>query len=429
VRDHPVLSEASRHGVRLGLNRMRSFLVALGSPHLAVPTLHVAGTNGKGSVVRMVASLLEAHGRSTGELSSPHLQEVNERIRYRGQPVSDAELEALLAELVEVRDRWAASEGLPQSPTGVPEAALLTYFELTTAAGFLHLAHQRPDAAVVEVGMGGRLDATNLVCPAVTAIVTVGIDHTAELGPDLGSIAAEKAGIAKAGVPMVLGPLEYTALRVVRAMAADRGAPLLLPDEHYRVAADRSGRLHFSMGDTVLDDLPLALPGVHQVHNAGVALAMVQTFLGPDQPLDPEACARALATVHHAGRLEWLGPDLLLDAAHNPAGAATLAAYLRSLPRDRPRTLLLGVSSDKDPRSMVVALEGVVDRVITTRCAHPRALPAGSLAEALVGVAVPVLPAGPVEQALPLAQAGGGLVIAAGSIFLTGAVRELVGAR
>ena len=399
MRDHPILTEASRHGVRLGLNRMRSFLQALGSPHLVVPTLHVAGTNGKGSVVRMVASLLEAHGRSTGELTSPHLQEVNERIRYRGQPVSDAELEALLAELIAVRDTWAAAEGLPQSPGGVPEAALLTYFEITTAAGFLHLAHKRPDAAVVEVGMGGRLDATNLVAPVVTAIVSIGIDHTAELGPDLGSIAAEKAGIAKPGVPMVLGPMEHPALRVIRAMAADRGAPLLLPDEHYRVAADRQGLLHFSMGDTLLDGLPLALPGAHQIHNAGVALAMVQTFLGPEHPLDPAACAQALADVHHAGRLEWLGPDLLL-----------------------------GVSSDKDPRSMVVALEGVVDRVITTQCAHPRALPAGSLAEALVGVGVPVLPAGPVEQALPMARRGGGLVIAAGSIFLSGAVRELVGA-
>lgn len=420
--DHPALSQAARHGVRLGLTRMRSFLADQGSPHHAMPVLHVAGTNGKGSVVRMAGAILAAHGLTVGELTSPHLQQVNERIRVGGQPIGDVQLDALLAEMVLAGRAWAADGGELEA-----DVAMLTYFELITAAGFVHLARQSVDAALVEVGLGGRLDATNVVEPAATAIVSVGIDHTRELGPDLASIAAEKAGIIKRGVPVIVGPLGGAAARVVRAMAADRDAPLLSPGDGYRVGAHRDGHMHFSMGETELRDLPVGLEGAHQVDNAGVALALCATLLGPERQLDPEATARGLGQVTHAGRLEWLGPDLLLDAAHNPAGAATLASYLRSLPRDRPRTLLLGVSEDKDPRSMAVALEGVVDRVITTHCAHPRAVPAGQLAVSLVGVDLPVLPAGPIEDALPYARSGDGLVVVAGSIFLTGAVRELVG--
>ncbi len=420
--DHPILSDAARNGVRLGLNRMGRFLDALGAPHLAVPTLHIAGTNGKGSVVRTVASLLEAVGLRTGELTSPHLQHVNERIRVRGVPIADAALDRLLNEVALARRRWSEELGDEGA-----EAGALTYFELSTAAGFLHLAQEQVDVAIVEVGMGGRLDATNLVRPEVSAIVSIGIDHTAELGPDIPSIAAEKAGIIKAGVPVVLGPLDGAAMRVVRAIAADRGAPLVLPGEQYKVGANRQGQLWFEMGALQLAEVPLALPGHHQVDNAGVALAMASLFLQSRGGLPVQAAVDGLAAVRHPGRLEWATPDLLLDAAHNVAGATTLAAYLRSLPRQGQRTLLFGSSSDKDPRAMAVALEGLVDRIVTTHCAHPRALSAGTLAEALIGIGVPVLPAGPVEEALPLARAGGGLVIAAGSIFLAGAVRELVG--
>lgn len=421
MRDHPVLREAAAHGVRLGLNRMGAFMQALGSPHLARPTLHVAGTNGKGSVVRTVASLLEAHGLRTGELSSPHLQEVNERIRLRGEPIGDADLDRLLNELSERRRAWAAELGEDAELAGA-----LTYFELTTAAGFLYLAEREVDVMVVEVGLGGRLDATNLVRPEAAAIVSIGIDHTEELGPDIPSIAAEKAGIIKPSLPTVLGPLEGAAMRVIRAIAADRGAPILAPGEGYQVGADREGRLWYRFEGIELDGVELALKGHHQLDNAGVALTLAALFLRPRGGLRPEAARLGLAHVRHAGRLEWLLPDLLVDAAHNVAGASALAAALRDLPRDCPRTLLLGASADKDCRAIAVALEGLVDRVITTHCAHPRALPAGSLAARLVGLAVPVLPAGPVEEALPLARRPGELVIAAGSIFLVGAVRDLV---
>ncbi|NOY25216.1 MAG: bifunctional folylpolyglutamate synthase/dihydrofolate synthase [Oligoflexia bacterium] len=419
--NHPILSASARHGVRLGLTRMRSFLDVLGSPEQAVPVLHIAGTNGKGSVVAMVSAVLGAHGLVTGELTSPHLQQVNERICVGGQPIDDASLDALLTRLSAAGR--AFMEGHDQ------DVIPLTYFELITAAGFLHLAQQGIDVSLVEVGLGGRLDATNLVAPVATAIVSIGIEHTAALGPDEASIAAEKAGIIKPGVPIVVGPLSAAASRVVRAMAAERRAPLLEPGSGYHVSASRDGTAQFSMGDVQLHDLPIGLAGEHQVANAGVALALCQLFLGPQRQLDPVRTAAALGGVRHPGRLEWIGPDLLLDAAHNPAGARTLATYLHDLPRDRPRTLLLGVSENKDLRSMLVALVGELDRVIATHCAHPRAMPAGQIAEALIGVDLPILPAGPVEDALPLARSQDGLVIVAGSIFLVGAVRELVGAQ
>jgi len=419
---HPLLSEAARAGVRLGLGRMRGFLEHLDSPHLQADVVHVAGTNGKGSVVALLSSVLQAHGLRVGALTSPHLQQVNERIRVDGEPIADEDLDALLVELRAACADWLEGEALAD------DEPPLTYFELMTAAGFVHLARQQVDVALVEVGLGGRLDATNVVRPAATAVVSIATDHTAELGPDLASIAAEKGGIIKEGVPLVLGPLPKDALRVLRAMAFDRGAPQFIADEDYRVASDRSGGLSFSLGDLALPGLQLSLAGAHQHANAGVALALASLLMDHrGARLDPDKVATGLLAARHAGRLEWLAPDLLIDSAHNPAGAASLAGYLRSLPRTRPRTLLMGASNDKDARSMVVALEGLVDRVVTTHCAHPRAMAAGDLAALLVDVGVPVLPGGSVEDALPTTRTGDGLVIVAGSIFLAGAVRELVG--
>lgn len=418
---HPLLSDLARFGVRLGLDRMRGFLEHLGSPHTAVPTIHVAGTNGKGSVVRLVGSMLRAHGLRVGEYTSPHLQRINERITVGGVEISDARLTALLAALNSSRKAWAAAEleGLY-----TPEEAL-TYFEMMTAAAFCHFASEKVDIAVIEVGLGGRLDATNVVDPAVCAITSIGIDHTAQLGPDLASIAAEKAGIIKPGRPVVVGALPSEALRVVRSLAADKGAPLLEIEQDFRLW-DQDGALAWKQGDTSLKDLRVSLQGDHQVGNAAVAVAVVNQLPPPLRP-SAGAVREGLAAVRHAGRLEEVEPNLILDCAHNGEAALRLADWLRTRPRpDGKRTLLLGMSNDKDPRAVVVSLAPHVDRVFTTHCQHPRAYSAGDLAQQLVGVDLPVLPAGPIEQALPLARAGGGEVVVAGSVFLAGAVRDLL---
>ncbi len=421
---HPVLSDLARFGVRMGLSRMRSFLTFLGEPLAGLKVLHVAGTNGKGSTVRMLGSMLRAAGYRVGEFTSPHLQRINERICIGGVEISDEALDALLRELAEARTQWAAEV------TGgeVDGDVALTYFEMITAAALVHMARSAVDVAILEVGLGGRLDATNLVEPLACAIVSVGLDHTEQLGPDLASIAAEKAGIVKVGCPVVVGPLSLDALRVVRLIARERSAPLLEAGEHYRTLRSDTGRFTWTFDNRTLRDLPLSLAGDHQIDNAGVAVTLLSQ-VADVLPVSEEAIRAGLAAASHPGRLEWLAEDVLIDCAHNCEGAVSLSDYLRPLPRDRPRTLLLGASADKDVRSMVVQLAPHFDRVMTTQCSHPRAAEAGEIARQLIDVDMPVLPAGPIEQAISLARDGRSLVVAAGSIFLAGAVRDLLGAQ
>ncbi|MDP2309027.1 MAG: folylpolyglutamate synthase/dihydrofolate synthase family protein [Pseudomonadota bacterium] len=418
---HPILAGLSQAGMRMGLPRMRSFMAWLGNPHVAYPTIHVGGTNGKGSVCRMVGAMLEAQGFKVGITTSPHIQAVNERIRIGSTPISDERFDDLMQRVDAARREWAAKELPPE------EAFPLTYFEFLIAAAFLHFAEERVDVAIIEVGMGGRLDATNVVSPIVSAIVTVGLDHTQHLGPDHASIAGEKAGILKPGVPAVLGPLPHDAMAVIRSVAVERGAPLSIFGEDYRASGD-PGSFDYRGGGHVREGLRLGIVGDHQVVNAAVALRIVD-LLPPALAVGEPAVRAGLLAARNRGRLEWLAPDLLVDGAHNPDGATVLANYLSRLPRDRKRTLLLGAGTDKDVRGVAWALAPQVDRVYTTACAHPMARSPGDVAAQLEGLPVPVSPAGPLEEALPLAQADGGLVIVAGSLYLVGAVRDLAGIR
>ena len=422
MRTHPLLQRLASAGVRLGLQRVEALLEAMGSPHAAMPSLHVAGTNGKGSVCMMLDGCLRAAGRHTGLYTSPHIQQLNERFRIDGRPISDARLDALLVEIDRRAREWAHARGEARDYGG------LTVFEAETLAAFLWFAQQELDVAVLEVGLGGRLDATNVVTPEVTCVVSVGLDHTDRLGDTIAAIAAEKAGILKPGVPMVVGPLPKDALSAVRVMAKERGCPLIVAGTDFRVEGSpedfsyRSARLSLS-------GLSCGLSGAHQVQNAGVALAMLERWSErrPELAVDEAALRAGLKSAQNPGRFEWLAEDLLIDGAHNVDGARALASALAALPRDRPRTLLLGASKDKDVRAIAAALRPMIDRVFTTSCAHPRAMMPGEVAERLVGLGVPVLPAGPIEDALPMAREGRGLVIVAGSLFLAGAARDLLG--
>lgn len=419
--DHPVLAGLSQAGMRMGLPRMRAFLAWLGNPHLSYPTIHVGGTNGKGSVCRMVGAMLQAQGYKVGITTSPHLQDVNERIRIGSEPIPDAAFAALVEEIDRERQAWAAKELPPD------ERYPLTYFEFLVAAAFLHFAREKVDVGVIEVGMGGRLDATNVVSPILTSIVTVGLDHTEHLGPDHASIAGEKAGILKPGVPVVVGPLTHEAMAVVRSVAVERGCPISAFGEDYH-AAGHPGSFHYRGGGVVRENLRLGLSGDHQVVNAAVALRLVD-LLPPALHVGEDAVRDGLLAARNRGRLEWLSPDLLVDGAHNPDGAMVLAGYLSRLPRERKRTLLLGGGTDKDVRSVAWTLAPQFDRVYTTACDHPKARSPGDVAAELEGLPIPVSPAGPLEAALPLALADGGLVVVAGSLYLVGAVRDLVGIR
>ncbi len=388
----------------MGLERVEILLNRLGAPHEGLRVVHVAGTNGKGSVCALVAEGLRSGGHRVGMSLSPHLQEVNERIQVDGKPISDEALSLLLEEVA-----VAAGDDFP------------TYFELIMVCAFLHFDRLGVDYAVVEVGLGGRLDASNVVSrPLITAITTLGLDHTDRLGPDLASIAAEKAGIIKSSVPVVVGKLPPKALSVVRSMAAEKGAEFLAMDEDFKVSG-RPADFSYLRGSRELLELELSLVGAHQVHNAGVAITMLQ-LLG----VGDAAIRQGLKNAQHPGRLEWLGPRLLIDGAHNTESAEALAAYLRSLPRPGRRTLVLGASVDKDIRSLAAPLAPCVDRILTSRCSHFRAQQPGDVAAALVDLPVPVMPAGAIEDTLRAVRASEDLVVVAGSLFLAGAVRDLV---
>lgn len=423
MKQHPILDPLAMAGVKMGLTRMRDFLAWLGDPHLAVPVIHVGGTNGKGSVCRMVAAMLEAQGYKVGVTTSPHLQDINERFRIGAKPISDEALDHMLRKLGSARDAWAVERLGNDAPGG--DGLPLSWFELSIALAYAWFAEERVDVAVVEVGMGGRLDATNVCAPLVTSIVTVGLDHTDHLGPDHASIAGEKAGIIKPGVPLVTGPMPTAAMQVIRTVAVERGAPHYAWGEDFH-AAGRYDDFLFRSPAGERSGLKLFLAGDHQVVNAGVALRLVE-LLPRELAVADDAVRRGLYAARNRGRLEWLAPDLLVDGAHNPDGAGVLASFLASLPRDRRRTLLLGGGQDKDVRGVGAVLAPQVDRILTTACDHPKARSPWDVAGQLAGLSVPVTPCGPIAEALAAARNGRDLVIVAGSLYLIGAARDLVG--
>ena len=321
--------------IDLTLDRVHRLLAALDHPEHAIPpVIHIAGTNGKGSTQAMLRAGLEAAGSSVHAYTSPHLARFHERIRLAGVLISEPALTALLDECV-------ARNG--------PEA--ITFFEITTCAAFLAFSRTPADWTLLEVGLGGRLDATNVVTPRLSIITPVSLDHQQYLGETLPEIAGEKAGIIKRGVPVVVGPQEDAALAVIERQAARMGAPILAHGQHWHVAQE-DHRLVFQDENGLLD-LPLPnLPGPHQVQNAGAAIAALR-HLG----FDAMACEAAITSADWPARMQrlrhgalvTLAPqvELWLDGGHNPAGGQAIAATLAAMPR-RPTHLICGMLNTKD---------------------------------------------------------------------------------
>src|SRR5262245_36365535 len=322
--------EVSR-GWDLKLESVRAALERLGSPELCFPSLHVAGTNGKGSTAAIAHAVLSRHGLRAGLFTSPHLSDFRERIRVGDAWITE---EAVVELTDEIRERL--------SRTGVE----LTFFEVTTVLSFLYFARARIDAAVVEVGLGGRLDATNVLVPRATVVPTIGFDHERYLGSTIASIAAEKAGIFKPGVPAIVGRVDHEAESVLARIAAAQPCPYRLYGREFRTEIAAHGFDY--QGRRTIRDLRPGLAGRFQVDNAAVALAALEDggWLGgiPD-----ETIRAAVATVRWPGRLEVLRerPRVILDGAHNPAGVAALVGELAGLTRGRPVHLVFGVLADK----------------------------------------------------------------------------------
>jgi dihydrofolate synthase / folylpolyglutamate synthase len=399
--------------IDLTLDRVWRLLAALDHPerHLP-PVIHLAGTNGKGSTQAMIRAGLEAAGQSVHAYTSPHLVRFHERIRVAGDLIDESALSAALDEC------WHANGG-----------DQITYFEITTCAAFLAFARTRADVTLLETGLGGRLDATNVVeTPALTILTPISYDHQQYLGETLTEIAGEKAGILKRGVPCIVGPQDGEALEAIEARAARLGAPLLAYGQHWHVWEER-GRLVYQ-DETGLLDLPLPnLPGPHQIANAGAALAALR-HLGHDEA----ACEAAVTRADWPARMQRLrrGPlakaapeaELWLDGGHNPAAGEALADLLEHMPR-RPTHLICGMLNTKDVSGYLRPLARVVDSLTAVSIPDaPATLSADQTAEAGSAVGLASSTAPDVSSALDtiIARDPAARVLICGSLYLAGTV-------
>lgn len=399
----------------LSLEAMSALCTLLGDPQQAYPVIHVTGTNGKGSVSAMVTALLMAHGLRVGTYTSPHLHRVNERLACNGVAIGDEELAEVLTEV-------AAREQLIEGP--------LSWFELITAAALSWFATTAVDVAVVEVGMLGRHDATNVVDAAVAVITNIGRDHTDGRGDWQVAVASEKAGIIGPASTLVLGERDP---RLRPVFAAEGPASMLVIDEDFGATAVRPavGGLMTDLRtpQAAYSDVFIAAHGHHQADNASVAVAATEAFFG--RPSDPEVLAEAFGSVGLPGRFQVLGhqPLVILDGAHNPPAAAAVAEALQtSFHTTGRRILVLGMLADRDPSAFFDALEPAgVDAVVTCTVPSPRAASAAELATALRrrGLAVEAVedPTEAVRRAVDVAG-DDDLVLVTGSLYLVGAVME-----
>jgi dihydrofolate synthase/folylpolyglutamate synthase len=435
------LTRATRYSPeQFDLGRMQAFIEYLERPDRAYPAIHIAGTKGKGSVASLCASALQAAGYRVGLYTSPHLQDYNERIQIDGQPISNLELVALVDEL---RPHLDAVKHL-------------TTFEITTGLAFLYFARQKVTAAVIEVGLGGRLDATNVILPQVSVITSLSYDHTQFLGETLTEIAGEKAGIIKPGVPVVLAPQKDEARAVVERLAAERGSPLIQVGRDYRFTPfshsldgqtllvwsaseqdkvdaylESAGRLEVPQSKD-WEPLMLTIPllGQHQVENAATAYVALQVANDHSLPVSTDAIRQGFATTAWPARFEILSRDplLVIDSAHNRDSALKLRQALDDYFPGKEAILVFGASEDKDVEGMFAELMPRVRQVLATQSIHPRAMEPTRLAELAHRYGRPAQAFEAIEGALAEAirladdQA---LILVTGSIFLAAGARHI----
>ena len=419
------LLSLEKFGIKFGLTNIQTLAGALGNPHTRFKSILIAGTNGKGSVTAMTDLALRFAGLKVGRYTSPHLIRLEERFAIDGSPVDTPVLMGLIEEMRQLIDELLAKGSLDAPPT---------FFEVTTAIAFELFRRARVDVAVLEVGLGGRLDATNVVQPIAAAITSIDFDHEQYLGNTLAAIAAEKAGVIRRGIPVVIGPVPSEARDVLVSMCELGGADFIEADAGVRVVATSAdGRTSIRLATPLRDygRVQLGLRGDHQVPNALVAVRLLEQ-LERDLPVTAASIAAGIRDVRWPGRLQMIGLPggrrVLLDAAHNPAGAWALAGYLkREFPEPLP--IVFGAMRDKDVTLMLKALLPVAAELVMTEPDTPRAHDAADLA----AIAHKLSPAATVAvepdpaRALERAWMHCPLVCAAGSIFLVGNLLETIG--
>jgi len=421
-------------GIKWDLDTAEGFTRFLGNPQDRFRSVHVAGTNGKGSVAAMLHGIALAAGLRCGLNTSPHLVRPEERIRLGPDDISPDRFRATVARLREAAARALAQGAVPRHPS---------FFEMMTAAALVAFAEDRVDLAVVETGLGGRLDATNVLRPELAVITSIARDHTRTLGRTLREIAREKAGIVKPGVPFLVGPAPRRVEEVFRAVARERGARLHLTRDEVRLAFRRDGSFTVTTPRRRYPGLRVALAGRHQARNAALAVRAAELLAERGLPLDdPEAIRRGLAGVRWPGRLQRVpgDPPVILDAAHNLAGIRSLVAALRREDRGGrapvPRVLLFAATGGRDGGRMVTLLAPLVREAVLTHPGVPQGNSPGELAAAVerrlraAGLRLPLSVVADPAQALGAARARaralGGQVLVAGSLYLVGTVLGLL---
>ena len=408
------------------LDRMRDLCDLLGHPEQAYPVIHVTGTNGKTTTTAMIAALLASLGLSAGSYTSPHLQDVRERIRVAGEPVDRERVTSGLAYLQPFLERVDATHPEP-----------VTFFEVLTVLALTHFGDAPVDVAVMEVGMGGRWDATNVVNGQVAVLTDISLDHP-ELGSEVATVAGEKAGIIKPAAAVVSAAQPDEAMAVIEQAATEAGGRLVVAGRDFGVLDRRTAvggqhlHLHGVTGD--VPDIYLPLHGLHQAANAAYALVAVEAFLGFAGGIDPDVIRAGFAAVRSPGRLEVVRFDdaapVLLDGAHNAAGIASLAIALANEFAFRNRVVVLGILGDKDLDAMVENLRPIADHVVVTQPPSERAAPADQLEKIVRAAGISVEVADTVAEALDSARgvaADTDAVVVTGSLYTVGAARSALG--
>ncbi|MFB0552853.1 MAG: folylpolyglutamate synthase/dihydrofolate synthase family protein [Phycisphaerae bacterium] len=403
------------------LNRMQKLLSSLGNPHKKIHTVHIGGTKGKGSTATMLARMLEANGYRVGLYTSPHVVHLHERITVNTKMISDSEMCGLLNRV------YAPVEKM--SKTDPP-----TFFEIMTALAFMYFLDKAVDIAVIETGLGGRLDSTNVIQPKVVGITSLSIDHQHQLGETIDSIAKEKAGIFKRGVPAITVQQEPSAMRVLKSQAIAVKAPLSVTgsdiDFSHRFETSRKHgphtRICLTTPTSKFEHLRVPLHGKHQAINCGLALAMLDKLKSVGYKIDNDKAAQGLHKVSLAGRMEmiWDDPRIMIDAAHNAASIqALIHAIGQNIPYDS-MVVIFGCNADKDVRGMLQKLQYGADKVVFTRSNSPRAMSPEDLAEIYNEICGKMYQTAPtLSQALQLAKnavSKEDLICITGSFYLIG---------